>query len=194
MSDTFKFQKDWYEAIMNDKYVKTTPQEMAYILYAAMQYSFNGGEPIDLGEVFGPQFGGLNRSMANIYGQMDKIRNYEKGKNEEKYDNDMIYQLRMEGKKGREICQILGLPLDRERSLSSTKGWIRAREDMRNRTEICKNVQKSVKSSVKFDTDDTEILQKSVKNTENVQKSVQIQNIESVQTVQKSVKNTDFNF
>ena len=166
MSDTFKFQKDWYEAIMNDKYVKTTPQEMAYILYAAMQYSFNGGEPIDLGEVFGPQFGGLNRSMANIYGQMDKIRNYEKGKNEEKYDNDMIYQLRMEGKKGREICQILGLPLDRERSLSSTKGWIRAREDMRNRTEICKNVQKSVKSSVKFDTDDTEILQKSVKNTD----------------------------
>ena len=194
MSDTFKFQKDWYEAIIHDKYVKTTPQEMAYILYAAMQYSFNDGEPIDLGEVFGPQFEGLNRSMANIYGQMNKIKNYEKGKNEDKYDNDLIYQLRMEGKKGREICQILGLSPEKERSLSSTKGWIKAREDMKKDTEICKIVQKSVKPSVKLDTDDTEILQKSVKNTENVQKSVQIQNTESVQTVQKSVKNTDFNF
>ena len=194
MAETFKFQKDWYEAIVNDKYVNTTPQEMAYILYAAMQYAFNDGVPIDLGDVFGKEFGSLNRSMPNIYGQMDKIRNYEKGKSEDKYDNDMIYQLRMEGKKGREICQILGLPLDRERSLSSTKGWIRAREDMKNCTEICKNVQNSVKPSVKVDTDDTEILQNSVKNTESVQKSVQIQNTESVQTVQKSVKNTDFNF
>ena len=78
MADTFKFQKDWYEVIMNDQYVKTSPQEMAYILYAAMQYAFNDGKPIDLGEVFGSQYGGLNRAMPNIYGQMDKIKNYEK--------------------------------------------------------------------------------------------------------------------
>ena len=159
MSDTFKFQKDWYENIINDKYVKTSPQEMAYILYAAMQYAFNGGNPIDLGEVFGPEFGGLNRSMANIYGQMDKIKNYEKIKNEEKYDNDEIYRLRIEGKTGKEICQILGYSLEREKSLSSTKGWIKAREDKkagRIDTEICKK-------SVSLDTDG---VQKSVKNTE----------------------------
>lgn len=194
MADTFKFQKDWYEAIINDKYVKTSPQEMAYILYAAMQYAFNEGNPIDLGEVFGEQFSGLNRSMPNIYGQMDKIKNYEKNKGEDKYDNDAIYKLRMEGKKGKEICQILGIPLEREKSLSSTKGWIKAREDKKKNTEICKNSVKQDESIRGDDTENTEILQKS---TESVQ--IQMENTESVSTestdfIQKSVKNTDFIF
>ena len=191
MADTFKFQKDWYEAILNDKYVKTTPQEMAYIVYAAMQYAFNDGQPIDLGETFGEQFRGLNRSMPNIYDQINRIRNYEKNKNEEKYDNDAIYQLRMEGKTGKEICQILGYPLERERSLSSTKGWKKAREDKKKNTEICKT---SVKSIEKIQIQNTESVQN---NTENVQKdteSVQSVNTESVKNVQKSVNFTDFNF
>ena len=175
MSDTFKFQKDWYEAIVNDKYVKTTPQEMAYILYAAMQYAFND-KPIDLGEVFGSQFNGLNRSMANIYGQMDRIKNYEKTKKDGAYDNDAIYRLRMEGKKGKEICQILGIPLEKQKSLSTTKGWLKAREDMKKGTD---------------DEEDTE------RNTESVQiqtESVKSVSTESVQNVQKSVKSTVFNF
>ena len=191
MADTFKFQKDWYEAILNDKYVKTTPQEMAYIVYAAMQYAFNDGQPIDLGETFGEQFRGLNRSMPNIYDQINRIRNYEKNKNEEKYDNDAIYQLRMEGKTGKEICQILGYPLERERSLSSTKGWKKAREDKKKNTEICKT---SVKPVEKIQIQNTESVQS---NTENVQKdteSVQSVNTESVKNVQKSVNFTGFNF
>ena len=191
MADTFKFQKDWYEAILNDKYVKTTPQEMAYIVYAAMQYAFNDGQPIDLGETFGEQFRGLNRSMPNIYDQINRIRNYEKNKNEEKYDNDAIYQLRMEGKTGKEICQILGYPLERERSLSSTKGWKKAREDKKKNTEICKT---SVKSIEKIQIQNTESVQS---NTENVQKdtdSVQSVNTESVKNIQKSVNFTGFNF
>lgn len=191
MADTFKFQKDWYEAILNDKYVKTTPQEMAYIVYAAMQYAFNDGQPIDLGETFGEQFRGLNRSMPNIYDQINRIRNYEKNKNEEKYDNDAIYKLRMEGKTGKEICQILGYPLERERSLSSTKGWKKAREDKKKNTEICKT---SVKSIEKIQIQNTESVQN---NTENVQKdteSVQSVNTESVKNVQKSVNFTGFNF
>ena len=185
MADTFKFQKDWYEAIVNDKYVKTSPQEMAYILYAAMQYAFNDGEPIDLGEVFGAEFGGLNRSMANIYGQMDRIRNYEKGKKEGAYDNDAIYELRMEGKKGKEICQILGIPLSKEKSLSSTKGWVRAaRDKVQKNTETC--------------TDDTESVTENVtESTENLQictESVQSVNTESVQKNTESVKSTVFEF
>jgi hypothetical protein len=191
MADTFKFQKDWYEAILNDKYVKTTPQEMAYIVYAAMQYAFNDGQPIDLGETFGEQFRGLNRSMPNIYDQINRIRNYEKNKNEEKYDNDAIYQLRMEGKTGKEICQILGYPLERERSLSSTKGWKRAREDKKKNTEICKT---SVNSIEKIQIQNTESVQN---NTENIQKdteSVQSVNTESVKNLQKSVNFTGFNF
>lgn len=191
MADTFKFQKDWYEAILNDKYVKTTPQEMAYIVYAAMQYAFNDGQPIDLGETFGEQFRGLNRSMPNIYDQINRIKNYEKNKNEEKYDNDAIYQLRMEGKTGKEICQILGYPLERERSLSSTKGWKKAREDKKKNTEICKIFVKPVG---KIQIQNTESVQS---NTENVQKdteSVQSINTESVKNIQKSVNFTGFNF
>lgn len=191
MADTFKFQKDWYEAIVNDKYVKTSPQEMAYILYAAMQYAFNDGEPIDLGEIFGVEFSGLNRAMANIYGQMDRIKNYEKGKKEGGYDNKLIYQLRMEGKKGKEICKILGIPLDKEKSLSSTRGWKKAKEDLQKNTEICTDDTEICKNNT---VQNTESVQKSVKNTENVQKSVQNEDTESVQSVQKSVKNTVFEF
>lgn len=189
MADTFKFQKDWYEAIINDKYVKTSPQEMAYILYAAMQYAFNDGNAIDLGETFGAEFAGLNRSMANIYGQMDRIRNYEKGKSGEgTYDNDAIYKLRMEGKKGKEICQILGIPLTKEKSLSSTKGWIKAREDLKKNTEICTentDITESVQNN------DTE------QNTDSVQKntdSVQNEGTDSVPSVQKFGKVERFEF
>jgi len=206
MADTFKFQKDWYENIINDKFVTTSPQEMAYILYAAMQYAFNDGNPIDLGEVFGEQFVGLNRSMPNIYGQMDKIKNYEKNKNEEKYDNDAIYRLRMKGKTGKEICKELGYPADRERSLSSTKGWVKAREDKKkgltladilnteiciggtDNTEICTDVTDSTDSVT---VQNTETVQK---NTESVQFVKNTDDTESVQTVQESVKLTTFEF
>ena len=198
MADTFKFQKDWYEAIVNDKYVSTTPQEMAYILYAAMQYAFNDGNPIDLGEVFGKEFGGLNRSMPNIYGQMDRIRNYERGKSSDTYDHEAIYRLRMEGKKGKEICQILGYPLEKERSLSSTKGWKRAAKDKAEGiilkdiedTEICTESVKNTditeildEIDVKSDTDGIVKLQKSVKNTEICTDTVHTDNTESVQNV-----------
>ena len=191
MADTFSFQKDWYEEILNDKYVKTTPQEMAYIVYAAMQYAFNEGQPIDIGEVFGEHFSGLNRAMPTIYGQIDRILKYKKSKNEEKYNNDAIYQLRMEGKTGKEICQILGYPLERERSLSSTKGWKRAREDKQKNTEICK---KSVKSIGAIQIQNTDSVQKCTEILQNDTESVQSVNTESVQNIQKSVNFTGFNF
>ena len=171
MADTFKFQKDWYEDIVNNPFIKTSPQEMAYILYAAMQYAFNDGTPIDLGEVFGAEFKGLNRDMPNIYGQMDKIKNYQNNKNEEKYNNEAIYKLRMEGKTGKEICKILGYPVECERSLSSTKGWVKAKKELQKNTEIC------------------------TENTESVQSVTDaIQNTESVQINTDSVKNTGYVF
>ena len=165
MADTFKFQKDWYEDIVNNPFIKTSPQEMAYILYAAMQYAFNDGEPIDLGEVFGAEFKGLNRDMPNIYGQMDKIKNYQNNKNKEKYDSEAIYKLRKEGKTGKEICKILGYPLECEKNLSSTKGWVKAKLELKKNTEIC------------------------TENTESVQPVT-----EPVQNNTESVKNTGFEF
>ena len=96
--DKMIFMRDWYESIINDEYIETTEQEMSYILYAAMQYCFTG-EKINLGEVFGNEFRGLNRSMPNIYSQIDKIMSYneKQGKKNQKYDNDAIEALAAQG-------------------------------------------------------------------------------------------------
>lgn len=127
--DKMIFMRDWYESIMNDEYIETTEQEMSYILYAAMQYCFTG-EKINLGEVFGNEFRGLNRSMPNIYSQIDKIMSYneKQGKKNQKYDNDAIEALAAQGYSQKEICRELGYDESKSRSLSSNAGYKRGRE------------------------------------------------------------------
>ena len=128
MADKMIFQKKWYESLMEDEYSDITEQEMAYILYAAMIYSFEGGRT-DLSATFGPEFKSLNRVMPNIYSQIDSIENYNnkfQGKNQ-KYDNDAIRALAAEGYTQKEICLKLGYDPAKSRSLSSNKGYIEGR-------------------------------------------------------------------
>ena len=124
------FLQSWYDAIMSDEYLETTDQEMAYILYAAMLYSFNG-EKTNLGAVFGPEFKGLNRAMPNIYSQIDNIQEYgdKNGAKNQKYNNDKIRELAAQGLTQKEICIQLGYDVNKCRSLSSNKGYIEGRSE-----------------------------------------------------------------
>lgn len=164
--DKLTFMKTWYDSVKGDKFNATTDQEMAYVLFAAYQYAVTG-TPIDLGDVFGPEFRGLNRCMPNIYDQMDRIDNWGRensGKNQ-KYDPDAIYRLAKLGRTQKEICEELGYDVSKYRSISSNKGWLRAKaeegtEIFGKGTEKYRNLQKC-----------TEIGQKS---TESVQKCTEI--------------------
>ena len=129
MADKMIFTKQWYNAIMEDEYIQTTEQEMAYILYAAMQYSFTG-EKIDLGVVFGNEFKGLNRSMPNIYSQIDNIMAHgvAAGKQNQTYDNDAIEELAAKGMTQKAICAELGYDVSKSKSLSSNPGYKKGRE------------------------------------------------------------------
>lgn len=121
MADKFFFLKSWYDAILEDDYVKTTEQEMAYIVYAAMRYYFDG-KPIDIGEIFGKEFQGLNRSMPNIYNQIDRIKGYDQGR-VTKYDAEEIKKLRLKGYTAKQICKELGYDEAAAKSLTSNAGW-----------------------------------------------------------------------
>lgn len=119
-ADKMIFQKDWYEGIVNNEYVETTEQEMAYILYAAMRYCFYD-ETIDLGETFGKEFKGLNRDMSNIYTQINKIKNWSENMSSknQKYDDPRIKELAAKGYTQKQICIELGYDESKSKSLSS---------------------------------------------------------------------------
>lgn len=124
MGSKLTFMKNWYDAIIEDEYVETSPQEMAYILYAAANYAFFG-ERIDIGKIFGENFKGLNRSMPTIYSQIDNIKEFgerNQGKNQ-KYDNDKVRELAAMGLTQKDICKELGYDVDKSKSLSSNKGY-----------------------------------------------------------------------
>ena len=146
MAEKMIFQKDWYEAIQNDPYVETNEQEMAYILYAAMIYCFER-KCIDIGEVFGKEFKGLNRSMPNIYSQIDRIKIWSDNMNEgkRKYDAERLKELRLEGKTAREICMIEGYDIDKANNLTSNKGWIEAGKILKEQKS--RNLEKSVQKN-----------------------------------------------
>lgn len=148
--DKMIFMKDWYESIISDEYVETTEQEMSYILYAAMQYCFTG-EKINLGDVFGSEFRGLNRSMPNIYSQIDKIMTYneKQGKRNQKYDNDAVEALAAQGYSQKEICRELGYDESKSNSLSSNAGYKRGRERFLNEKNSSVKNDIAVDSSVK---------------------------------------------
>ena len=121
-TDRMIFKKDWYEGIVNNQYVKTSDEEMAYILYAAMRYCFYD-ETTDLGEKFGKEFSGLNRDMSNIYTQIDKIKNWgeEMSQKNQKYDDPRIKELAAKGYTQKQICIELGYDPAKSKSLSSVE-------------------------------------------------------------------------
>lgn len=120
-ADKMIFMKKWYDAIVSDDVEETTPEEMAYILYAAMQYCFND-ERINIGDVFGREFRGLNRAMPNIYSQIDAIQNF--GTKNIKYDAKAIKDLASQGYSVKQICEKLGYPEEKSRSLYKNPGYI----------------------------------------------------------------------
>lgn len=173
MADKMIFQRKWYDAIKNDEYIETTDQEMAYILYAAMIYSFEG-ERIDIGEVFGAEFKGLNRSMPNIYSQIDNIKDWSDKMSDakRKYDPERIKELRLQGYTARQICEIEHYGADKANNITSNRGWKEAGEilNKQKKPENPKPLEKSVQNnpenpeSVQKNTD----LENSGKNLENL--------------------------
>ena len=164
MSDSVKLMKKWFDDIQADEILGgLSEQEMAYIIYAAAHYGFSS-EKTNFETKFGPEFKNLAFAMSNIYGQIDNIQNYsDKMNTNVKYDAEQIYQLRMEGKTGKEICQILGLPPEKQRSLSTNPGWKRAKKDLDTQKNT-ETVQKNTDSvqTVTDSTDTDTAVQKSV--------------------------------
>ena len=145
MRDSMIFQKAWFESIADDELLETSPQEMAYILYAAARYCYYD-EKINMGEVFGNEFKSLNRDMPNIYTQIDKIANYGStfgnGKSgNQKYDSEKIEELARQGMTQKEICEELGYDVSKSRSLSSNAGYKRGRAAFEG---ICAKVEAAV--------------------------------------------------
>ena len=165
MSDSIKLMKKWFDDIQSDEIIGgLSAQEMSYVIYAAARYGFSS-EKTNFEMEFGPEFKNLAFAMSNIYGQIDNIQNYsDKMNSNVKYDAEQIYQLRMEGKTGKEICKILGLPLDKERSLSTNPGWKKAKKDLdaqKNTDSVQKNTE--TVQTVIDSTDTDTAVQKSVK-------------------------------
>lgn len=194
MADKVTFQKQWLEAIINDDNLDLSEQELAYIVYAAIKYGLYG-EKMNIGKVFGNEFKMLNLTLPNIYSQIDNIANYKERKSEKntKYDSEAIYELRMKGFTGKQICEALGYSVEVERNLSTTPGWVRARNDMKdlkidNTDKNTDGIQESVKVSVtpsNFTDTEYRSVQNSVKSVQNDTDSVQ-------KSVKKSVSNFDF--
>lgn len=155
MADKMTVMKKWIEDIRADENLDMTEQEIAYVVYAAVNYGLTG-DKINHGELFGKEFKHLNYAMPNIYGQIDNIQNYgeEKKASILKYDSDAIYALRMQGYTAKEICIELGYPTEKANNITSNKGWVRAGQDLK---EL--KVQKSGnsgKSVTDMDTDNTD--------------------------------------
>ena len=150
MANSVKLMKQWFDTIREDENLgDITEQELAYVIYAAVHYGFSS-EKINIGAIFGNEFKTLNYIMPNIYSQIDNIQNYGENKVKAKYDDEAIYNLRLEGLTAKQICERLGYDVNKANSLTSNKGWIKANKE--------RSVQKSTDSGTE-------------KHTETVQKS-----------------------
>lgn len=172
--------KNWMKEIENDEFCETSPVELGCICYATFRYIWDN-EKTNMAEFFGEEYRSLNRSMANIYSQVDRIKNFRSNETNTniKYDAEKIKELRLQGLSSKEICEKLGYPADKSRSLTSNRGWIEAGKILKDKvcTENTDSVQKSVKSDA--ETVQTDRQNSVQKNTESVQK--QTENTDSVQ-------------
>lgn len=121
------FMGKWLDDIENDPNFELTEEEKAYITYAAVKFGLTG-EKINIGEVFGKEFNGLNMAMSNIYGQIDNIQSYNPNR-KTIYDENAIYELRLKGFTAVQICEELGYDVAKAKSLTSNKGWVRASKE-----------------------------------------------------------------
>jgi len=132
MADKMTVMRKWLDDIEADENVTLTDNDRAFIAYAILRYGLYG-EKTNIGEVFGKEHGMLNYLMPNIYGQIDNIQNYKPVDNSGKYDPKKIYELRLEGHTAKQICQELGYPVEKWRSITSNKGWTDAKKELEKR-------------------------------------------------------------
>ena len=117
--------EDWISALEDEKRIggSLSPECVAYILYGAYKYGVSG-KPVDLGGVFGDQYGVLNLFLSGLYPQIDKMQNFSKGEHKGgKYNNDAIFELARQGKGPKAICEELGYDPASAKSIASNKGY-----------------------------------------------------------------------
>lgn len=122
--------EDWITDLENDPRLGSSINETttAYLLYGLYKYGVSG-ENVDLGAIFGPQFGVLNFVLSSLCSQMDRIRNFSKGEHKGgKYDNDAIRELASQGLGPKEICEKLEIDPAKAKSLASNKGYKEGRD------------------------------------------------------------------
>ena len=121
MADKMTVMRKWLDDIEADENVTLTDNDRAYIAYAILRYGLYG-EKTNIGEVFGKEHSTLNLAMPNIYGQIDNIQNYNPNRSA-KYDPEEIKRLRLEGYTSPQICDVLGIPRSKAKSITTNKGW-----------------------------------------------------------------------
>ena len=184
MANISDIVKEWIKEVEDDEFCNTTNVEIGCICYAIFRYIWND-EKTNMTEFFGEEYTHLNRNMSNIYKQIDRIKGFKNNETNTnvKYDAEKIKELRLQGLNTKEICEKLGYPVEKSRSLTSNKGWKEAGEILKNRkhTENTDSVQKntdfvkSVPDSVHTDRQksvqkDTDSVQKQTESTDSVQK------------------------
>ena len=190
------FLKNWYDELINDEFSPLSAEEMAYILYAAAMYSWEGVKT-NFKDTFGRA--DLNRVMAPYYTQIDNILKYKSSSNNvavgnQSYNNFAISDLASKGFTQKEICQILGYDESKSRSLSTNKGYREGRalysalppaakqELKEKKVEIRQQYEKSEKSEV----DSSELEKLEIERSDSQKKLEVVRNLTNLTDVKKS--------
>ena len=170
-NDQIIFLQEWFNELANDEFTPASPEELAYILYAATRYSWFR-EKTNFEEVF--DRADLNKIMTTYYAQIDRITGYREnsGKNNQKYDNEAVKALAAKGLSQKAICMELGYDVSKARSLSSNSGYREGREIFKNskdlsvpnKTDIPDKNQKLSVSNKTDKTDESQKLSETDKN------------------------------
>ena len=127
------FLEQWFDSLMGNELAGIGEKEMGAILYATAAYCFRG-EKIDIGAVFGEEYGALNGVMGSLYPQIDNIAGYVPGGTvggHIKYGEDEVYNLLKQGKSVKEVAECLGMDPAKSRSLYSNPGYKRFKKEQK---------------------------------------------------------------
>lgn len=192
--DQIIFLQEWFNELANDEFTPASPEELAYILYAATRYSWFG-EKTNFEETFNRA--DLNKIMSTYYAQIDRITGYRKssGKGNQKYDNDAVKELAAKGLSQKAICIELGYDVTKARSLSSNSGYRQGREIFKESQKLLEvnKTDKNQKLSVLNKTDETDKSQKLSETDKNQSEKSEVVSFEKTDDLSEVNKMT-FNF
>ena len=194
-NDQIIFLQEWFNELANDEFTPASPEELAYILYAATRYSWFR-EKTNFEEVF--DRADLNKIMTTYYAQIDRITGYREnsGKNNQKYDNEAVKALAAKGLSQKAICMELGYDVSKARSLSSNSGYREGRALYKNGQNLSENnkteseLTKNDKTDVPDKNQKLSVLNKTDKTDEN-QKLSETDKNQSEKSEVVSFKETD---